>query len=344
MSRRLPLLALILLALLVADLLIGSTTIAPGDFAAVITGRADADPTVQLILRDIRLPKALTAMLVGAALAVAGLIMQTLFRNPLAGPDVLGISAGASLGVAVVVLAAGGSASTLLGALGLLGDVALVFSASLGATAMLALVGLAATRFGNLTVLILGLMLGYASGALVTVLLHFSGAEKVQAYVSWTFGSFGGVTWQELRVLAPLLTISLLATAGLAKSLNVLVLGETVAATLGVSLRRLRLGAIVVAALLAGSVTAFCGPIAFLGVAVPHLARRLGRSGDHRRLLPLCALAGAACALLADLLAQLPASLLEGRGVLPLNAVMALLGAPWIVALLLRGRSRGFES
>lgn len=321
-----------------ADLLFGSTPISPAEIWQTLSAPSAAtqDATLSLILWEIRLPKALTAALVGAALSVAGLLMQALFRNPLAGPDVLGISAGASLGVAVVVLAAGPSSATWLGQLGLLGELAVVGAAMVGAVIMLLVMVAAASRFNNLVVLILGLMLGYATGAMVTVLLHFSAAERIQAFVSWTFGSFGGVTWQELRVLAPVLLVSLFASLVAGKNLNALALGEIVAATLGVAVRRLRLVLILVVAVLAGSATAFCGPIAFLGVAAPHLARHLARGGDHRRLLPLAAVVGSACALLADLLAQLPASLWVDRAVLPLNAVMALLGVPWIVALLLR--------
>ncbi len=335
---RLGVLGLATLACFVASLAAGSVAVPFGDVLAILAGGEGGRPAWTQIVLQFRLPKALTATLAGAALAVSGLLMQTLFRNPLAGPYVLGVSAGASLGVAAVVLSAGAGASGLLAGLGLLGDLSLVAAASLGSGAVLALVLLAARRVSTLTLLILGVLFGYAASALVTVLVHFSLAERIQAYVTWTFGSFGGVTWSQLEILAPALAAGLALAALASKPLNALLLGESYAATMGVSVARARLVVLSATALMAGAVTAFCGPIGFLGVAVPHLVRGLFRAADHRLLIPASALAGALVALAADLVAQLPGS----QAVLPLNAVTALIGAPVIAAVVLR--RRGLEA
>jgi iron complex transport system permease protein len=257
--------------------------------------------------------------------------MQTLFRNPLAGPFVLGLHSGASLGVALVVLAGGGGLG-FLGVFGLLGNLGLVVAASLGAGAVLVLVLFAARRVHTLTLLILGVLLGYAVSAVVTVLLHFSAADRLQAFMVWTFGSFAGVTWSQLRVLVPTLLCATAAAFVVARPLDALLLGEDSARALGVPLVAVRRWCLCCAAVLAGAVTAFCGPIGFLGVAVPHLARGLFATSEHRILLPATALCGALTALLADLVATLPGS----STVLPLNAVTALVGAPCVAWVLLR--------
>ena len=328
-------LGLATMACFLASLAVGSAKI---PFSEVVTILAGGEPGRALwasIVIQFRLPKALTAALSGAALAVSGLLMQTLFRNPLAGPYVLGVSAGASLGVAVVVLSVGAGASQLLAGLGLIGDFGLVVAASLGSGAALALVLLAARRVSTLTLLILGVLFGYATSALVTVLIHFSLAERIQSYVIWTFGSFGGVTWSQLRVLAPALLVGLALALASSKPLNVLLLGESYAASMGVAVARSRFLILGATALLAGGVTAFCGPIGFLGIAVPHLVRSLFRVADHRLLIPASVLAGALVALFSDLVAQLPGS----QAVLPLNAVTALIGAPVIAVVILRRRN-----
>ena len=317
------------------DLALGSAKVPLGDVLTVLTGGEASRPAWTNIVLQFRLPKTITALLAGSSLAVSGLLMQTLFRNPLAGPFVLGISSGASLGVALVVLTTGAGSAGLLAALGLGGDLAVAVAASVGAGSALFLVLLVARRVSILTLLILGMLFGYATGALVTVLLHFAMAERIQAYVVWTFGSFGGVTWEELTVLAPALLLGLLASMALAKPLDALLLGEGHARALGVRVGPVRHGILVVTAVLAGAVTAFCGPIGFVGVAVPHLARGLWNTSAHRVLLPATALLGALVALAADLVAQLPGS----SSVLPLNAVTALLGTPVIAWVVLRNRS-----
>ncbi len=327
-------LAVAMLVCFALDLATGSASIPLGEVLTVLAGGEADKPAWTRIVLQFRLPKALTAVLAGAALAVSGLLMQTMFRNPLAGPYVLGISAGASLGVALVVLSVGAGTTQLLAGLGLLGDFGLIVAASTGAGAALTLVLIAARRVSTLTLLILGVLFGYATSALVTILIHFSVAERIRAYVAWTFGSFGGVTWSQLRVLAPALVAGVLLALLISKPLNALLLGESYARSMGLDVRRVRLVVLVATALLAGGTTAFCGPIGFLGVAVPHLARGLFHSADHRVLIPGTALAGGAIALLSDFVAQLPGS----QAVLPLNAVTALLGAPIIGIIILRRR------
>ncbi len=331
---RLAVLGLVTLACLVASLAAGSARVPLAEVVTILAGGEAERASWRGIVLDFRLPKALTATLAGAALAVSGLLMQTLFRNPLAGPYVLGVSAGASLGVAMVVLSVGAGASRLLAGFGLAGDLGLVAAASAGSAAALGLVFLAARRVSTLTLLILGVLFGYATSALVTVLVHFSLAERIQSYLTWTFGSFGGVTWSQLTILAPVLGAGLGLAALASKPLNALLLGESYAASMGVAVARARYLVLASTALLAGAVTAFCGPIAFLGVAVPHLVRGLLGSADHRLLIPASMLAGAAVALASDLVAQLPGS----QAVLPLNAVTALIGAPVIAGVILRRR------
>jgi iron complex transport system permease protein len=336
-------LACLLAAAFAANLSLGSVRIPLSDILRILTGGTPARASWASIVRLIRLPRALTALLAGSALATAGLMMQTLFRNPLAGPFVLGVGSGASLGVALMVLAAGGSASAFFAAAGLLGDSGLVLAAALGAAGVLALVLAASRRIRNvMTLLILGLLFGYAAGAGVSVLISLSSAERIQAYISWTFGTFGGTTWSQLRVLAPLVLAGVLGAQLARKPLNALLIGEDYARSMGLGLRRTRIALLVLTSLLTAAVTAFCGPIAFLGVAIPHLGRGLLSSSDHRLLLPGCALLGGAAALLADLAAQLPGS----AAVLPLNAVTSLIGAPVIIAVVLKRRDleRGFAA
>jgi iron complex transport system permease protein len=321
------------------SLVFGSVRIPPDQVLTILVGGEPLRATWVTIINDFRLPKALTATLAGAALGVSGLQMQTLFRNPLADPFVLGVSSGASLGVALVVLSVGAANTALLAVAGLLGNLSLVVAACLGAGAVLMLVLALAQRVqSSVTLLILGLMIGYLTSAIVSLLLYFSIAERIQAYIAWSFGSFGGVTWSQMRVLAPVVLGGLLLAFILTKALNALLLGEAYARSMGLNIRRARMAIVADSAILAGAVTAFCGPIAFLGIAVPHLCRALLRSADHRVLVPACALLGATVALLADLVAQAPGASV----VLPLNAITALIGAPVVVWIILRrGVGRG---
>lgn len=337
-TRRLALVALLvgLTGAFLLSVAVGSVTIPLTEVITILTGGEAARPTWETIVMNFRLPKAITAALAGAALAVSGLQMQTLFRNPLADPYVLGISSGASLGVALVVLAAGTTGSVLIAGLGFLGDFGLAAAASLGAALVLALVLLVARRVQSaVTLLILGLMFGYTTGALVSLLIYFSIADRIQIYLSWTFGSFGGVTWGQMPVFAPIITLGLVAALLLVKPLNALLLGETYARSLGLNVRRARLWIIISTALLAGAVTAFCGPIGFLGIAVPHLCRAIFGTSDHRILVPASIMLGATVALLADWVAQVPGS----QVILPLNAVTALIGAPVVIWIILRRRA-----
>ncbi|PDW00782.1 FecCD family ABC transporter permease [Candidatus Viridilinea mediisalina] len=327
----------VLLGAFVLSLAVGSVQIPLDQVLTILVGGEPTRATWTRIVYDFRLPKALTAMLAGGALAMSGLQMQTLFRNPLADPFVLGVNSGASLGVALVVLSVGAANTTLLAVAGLLGNLSLVVAACIGATTvMLIVLALAQRVQSSVTLLILGLMIGYLTSALVSLLLYFSIAERIHAYIAWTFGSFGGVTWSQLRVMAPTIILAMLLALMLTKTLNALLLGEAYARSMGLDVRRARLGIVISSAVLAGTVTAFCGPIAFLGIAIPHLCRALLRTADHRILLPACALVGATAALLADLAAQAPGS----SAVLPLNAITALLGAPVVVWIILR---RGFS-
>ena len=334
-------LALVALSAFLLSLAVGSVRIPLDEIVSVLLGGEATKQAWATIVLKFRLPKALTAMLAGAALSVSGLQMQTLFRNPLAGPFVLGISSGASLGVALTVLLAGvavglGGSTTLLAGISLAGDASLALSAIAGSGLVLLLVMSVARKVqSGMTLLILGLMFGYTTSALVSVLIYFSVVERIQAYISWTFGSFGGVTWRQLQVMAPAILVGLAGGHLLMKPLNALLLGETYALSLGLNVRRVRLGIIGTSAVLAGVVTAFCGPIGFLGIAVPHLCRSLLHTSDHRLLLPAVSFMGATLALGADIVAGLPGSQLT----LPLNAVTALLGAPVVIWVILRQRN-----
>lgn len=343
-QRRLWFFALLILLLVLTfifSLSLGSVSIPLPEIVTILTGGEPARATWTDIVLKFRLPKALTALLAGAALAVSGLQMQTLFRNPLSDPYVLGISSGASLGVALVVLASGvvaglGGGAQMLAGLSLAGDVSIALASILGSLAVLFLVMAVARRVqSTMTLLILGLMFGYATSALVSVMLYFSIADRIQAYISWTFGSFGGVTWSQMGVMAPAILIGLIGAFLLMKPLNALLLGETYARSMGLNVGRVRLAVISSAAVLAGIVTAFCGPIGFLGIAVPHFCRSLFATSDHRVLLPAVTLMGAILAMVADLAASMPGSQLT----LPLNAVTALIGAPVVTWVILRQRN-----
>ena len=334
-ARPLVLLLLLLLlgSFLLLSLALGSASIPLDQIVRVLLGgEADQLAWSNIILK-FRLPKTITAMLSGMALGVSGLLMQTYFRNPLAEPYVLGVSSGASLGVALVVLTAGAGGGALLAGLGLAGDLLLTVAAGLGAAITMTLVLLAAFRVqSSATLLILGLMFGYLVTALVSLLLYFARPERIQAFINWTFGSFSGVTNEQLPILALIVSAGLLLAAALVKPLNALLLGEEYARSLGLNLAGTRLGAITATALLVSAVTAFCGPIAFIGIAAPHLCRVILGSADHRLLLPGTVLIGACVALGASLIAELPGHNL----VLPLNVVTALLGAPIVMLVLLR--------
>ncbi|BCN57837.1 iron ABC transporter permease [Prescottella equi] len=313
---------------------VGSVTIPFGTTARYLfTGDAGSERWTTLIA-DIRLPRVVTAACAGAALAVAGLLMQTLFANPLADPYILGVSSGASLGVALVVLGSGTGAGVFAAVAGT-GRLGVAAAAAIGALAVLLLV-LAISRWirSVVTLLIVGVMVGSVTSAIVSLLVAFSQPAQMQQFVLWSLGSYAGASWSDLRVLVPAVLVGVVLAATLVRPLNAMLLGEDYAHSMGVHLVRTRTIAITASALLAGAVTAFCGPIAFLGIAVPHLARLALGTSDHRILLPGVVLMGAGVSLLCSVVAQLP-----GRdGVLPLNVVTALVGAPVVILVLLRSR------
>ncbi len=332
----LGLLFILPIPIFLTSLAMGSVSIPLGDVVTILLGGIPQKASWSDIVIQFRLPKAITAILAGAALSTSGLQLQTLFNNPLAGPSVLGISAGASLGVALVILG-----TQLLGislaSLGALGSYSTIVAACLGAGIVTGLVIVVARRVQSSTsLLVLGLLFGYGTGAMVELLLYFSTAEPVKSYLNWTTGSFGGVTWEQLPMMSIGILSGLILAILVAPSLNPLLLGETQAQSLGISIERLRLLVLVSSSLLAGIVTAFCGPIAFIGISVPHLCRGLLRTSDLRWLFPAATLVGGSFALLADIIAQMPG----GRSVLPINSVTALIGTPIIAWIILRQQRR----
>ena len=337
--RPLPFVALFaaLAALFVLALALGSVNIPLDQIVRVLLGGEAERASWTNIVLQFRLPRAFTAMLAGAALGVGGLLMQTLFRNPLAAPDVLGINSGASLGVALVVLTTGVGSGALLAGMGLAGDLGMAAAASIGAALTVALILQFAQYIrSGATLLIVGLMVGQLTFAGVSLLLYFSIPERIQAYINWGFGSFSGVTWAQLPILAVAVAAGLALALVMIKPLNAMLLGEVYAESIGVHVRRLRIGIIAATALLTGAVTAFCGPISFVGIAAPHLCRGILRTADHRALVPGVALVGALLALTATLIAEMPGTTLT----LPLNAVTALFGAPVVLGVILRNRER----
>ena len=309
----------------------GSVSIPFRETMGIVFGTAVDVANWEYIIWDYRIPKAFTAILVGGALALSGLLMQTLFRNPLAGPFVLGISSGASLGAALLIM--GASLFSGIASFGVVNDISLVVAASIGSFLVLLAVMMVAARVKDtMALLIIGLMFGSISGAVVSVLSYFTNAEKLQQYVYWSFGSVGNLTWSQLLLLSGITTVGIVLSILSIKALNAYLLGENYARSLGVDLKKSRYLIIIATGLLAGSVTAFAGPIAFVGLAVPHLTRQLFRTTDHRILVPAVLLYGAILMLLCDTIAQLPGS----ANVLPLNAITSILGAPVVIWLLIR--------
>jgi len=291
------------------------------------------------IIINFRLPKAITSLLAGSALAVSGLQMQTLFRNPLAGPFILGISSGAGLGVALVIFL-GVSFGGFIEMTGVGRSWLLVCAAGVGSFLVLAIVLVASFRIrSSVSLLIIGLMFGSAVSALVSILQYFSQAENIQAYVIWTFGSLGSLSWAELHVMLPVILLSLLVSFFLSKPLNALLLGDYYAESIGLNLKQARMLVIINTSLLAGTITAFCGPIAFIGLAVPHIARMLFHTGNHLLLTPLVILLGGTLLLLFDIIAQLPGM----EVTLPINAITSLFGAPFVIWLILRKSNLNYQ-
>ncbi|MBR0263420.1 MAG: iron ABC transporter permease [Prevotella sp.] len=328
------LLLVAIVVLMVVNLLIGSVRIPVADVCGILIG-AESNEIWENIIWKSRLPQALTAIVAGAGLAVCGLQMQTVFRNPLAGPSVLGISNGSALGVAFVVLLSGRLGGVALSRLGYLGDAAMSIAAIVGALAVMMLIVWISQRVrGNVTLLIIGVMIGYLATAIIGVLKFLSPEEDVKAFVVWGLGSFSRVSGDEMVLFVVLMAILLPLSFLLVKSMNLLLLGDRYAANLGLNIRRARLLVILCSGVLVAIVTAYCGPIMFIGLAVPHLARALFRTSDHRVLIPATMLCGAALALVCNLIARMPGF----EGALPVNSVTALVGAPVIAAVLFRRR------
>ncbi|KQC33862.1 iron ABC transporter [Nonlabens sp. YIK11] len=321
------LLITLLLLLFVADIALGSVYISLSEIWGLFLDAPDT--TNNYIITQLRLPRAVMAVLTGAGLAIAGMLMQTLFRNPLAGPFVLGISSGAGLGVAICIM--GGS---LLG-FSMVSGLGVIASSVLGSLAVFLLILLISLRIKDtMGLLIIGLMVGSLSSAVVGILQYFSPSEQLRRYVFWGLGSLGNLTWNELAVIAVLVIISLVALLLIIKPLNALLLGETYARSLGINITKTRWIIISITCILAGSITAFAGPIAFIGLAVPHIARLIMPSMDHKKLIPLVIIIGASLLLACDIVAQLPFSNYS----LPINAVTSLVGAPLVIWLIVKKR------
>ncbi len=330
-------LAIAVVVLSLVSLTWSSVSVPIGEVFDILFGGEASKASWETIILDLRLPRTLTAIFVGSGLGVAGLMLQTVFRNPLADPFIMGVSSGAGLGVAVVVLGAGTAVDTFA-VTGWLRGLGVVAAAWAGALVVLGVMLAVATWVkDNSIVLLLGVMIGAFIEAMITILVFFADKEKTRAFVQWSLGSFQGVRSAEIPILGSVVVIGLVAAASLGKPLNAMLLGERYARSLGANVAAVRLVVLTTASLIAASVVAYAGPIAFLGIAVPHLARGLLRTSDHRILIPGSALVGAALALACGLLAEFPGSAIA----LPINAATALLGAPVVVWVLLRMR-RGF--
>lgn len=322
------LLPALLLALFLTNISLGSVKIPLPEILKILTGNETANPVWRDILFDFRLTKAITCVLAGGALALGGLQMQTLFRNPLAGPDVLGLSSGASLAVAIVVMAGG------LGSL-FSSSISVAMAASLGCAGIFLLVLSISHRIrDNISLLLIGMMIGALTSSVVSVLQYISKAEDLQYYLVWTFGSVTNLNWTEILILGGGVLAGLIISIICIKPLNVWLLGENYAMSMGIHLKRARLLILIGTSILTGVVTAFCGPVAFVGLAVPHLARLVIDTTNHKILIPAVMLTGGIVMLLCDSLSRLPGS----DFVLPINAITALLGAPVVIWVIVRSK------
>ena len=324
-------LTVLIVVLFALNLLLGSVSIPAADVLRILLGDDSLKPSWQFIILESRLPQAITATLCGASLAVSGLLLQTAFRNPLAGPSIFGINSGAGLGVALVMLLLGGGLS--VGSLQLSGFAAILVAAFIGAMTVMALIFFFSTLVrNNVMLLIIGIMIGYISNSAISLLNFFATDEGVKSYMVWGMGSFGGVSMANMPVFVSVSLIGLIGALLLIKPLNALMLGDRYAENLGVSILRVRNWLLIVTGLLTAITTAFCGPVAFIGLAVPHIARLLLTTDNHRQLLPATMLCGAVVALVCNLICFLPGE----SGVIPLNAVTPLIGAPVIIYVIAR--------
>ena len=317
------------------NLVLGSVSIPLRAVWNILWGTGNESVIWQNIIWKSRVPQALTALVAGAGLSVSGLQMQTVFRNPLAGPSVLGISSGASMGVAFVVLLSGSLGGVALSKLGFMGEIALTIAAIAGSLSIMALIVFVSQKVrGNVTLLIIGVMIGYVASAVIGVLKFFSVEEDIRAYVIWGLGSFARVSGDQMTLFICIMVVLLPLSFLLVKTLNLLLLGDAYARNLGLNIKRARLLVITCSGVLVAIVTAYCGPIIFLGLAVPHLCRGMFRTSDHRILMPASLLAGASLALVCNLIARMPGF----EGALPVNSVTALVGAPVVMSVLFNKR------
>lgn len=321
------------IVLFLMNLFVGSVTIPFDDILDVLLKESDDSKLITIIL-NYRMPQAVTAMLAGAGLAVSGLLMQTLFRNPLADPSMLGISSGASLGVGIVILLTGAISGTAVSSFGWWSTIGVSLAAFIGAVAVLFLILAFNSRTKNMaTLIIIGLMIAYVASSITDILKFFSQKEDIHAFVIWGMGSFSAVGTSKLGILSVSVLIGLVASVFLSKNLNVLLLGEMYAENLGLNIKRNSLIIILISGYLTAIVTAYCGPIAFVGLAVPHITRFLFKSSDHRLLIPMTMLIGMNLTLFCNVIARIPGF----DGNLPINAVTAFIGAPVVIAVILKG-------
>lgn len=321
----------------ILNISLGSVYIPFKDIFKSIIGAATEQESWQYIVQNYRLPKAFTAILVGSGLGISGLLMQTLFRNPLAGPFVLGISSGASLGVALIILGSSlfGGIFTLL----IISKWSIVIAASLGSFLVLMSVMVVSIKIRDtMAILIIGLMFSSITAAIVSVLSYFGSAQQLQQYIFWGFGSLGNLSWNELGIFFVIYFLGMILSISSIKSLNSLLLGENYAKSLGLNIKKSRLTIIIATSLLAGTITAFAGPIAFIGLAIPHMTRQIFNTSNHKILLPAVFLFGAIVMLICDSIAQVPNS----DYTLPINAITSLIGAPVVIWLLVRKRKMIF--
>ncbi|MBQ9677993.1 MAG: iron ABC transporter permease [Prevotella sp.] len=322
---------LVILLLFVLNLVMGSVAIPVEDTFRILMGEEGVKPSWQYIILQSRLPQAITALLCGSALAASGLMLQTAFRNPLAGPSIFGINSGAGLGVALVMLFLGGSISA--GSVSLSGFVAVLIAAFIGAMAVMVLIFFFSTIVRNhVMLLIIGIMIGYISNSAISLLNFFATDEGVRSYMVWGMGSFGGVSLRMMPYFASITILGLIGSLLLIKPLNALMLGDRYAENLGINIIRVRNWLLIVTGVLTAITTAFCGPVAFIGLAVPHIARLILTTDNHRSLLPATMLMGAVIALLCNLITILPGE----SGVIPLNAVTPMIGAPTIIYVIMK--------
>lgn len=332
-ARHISLLLLLIVLLLAANLLVGSVAIPAGEVLRILMGEDAGRESWHYIVWEARLPQALTALLAGSALAVCGLLLQTAFRNPLAGASVLGVNSGAGLGVAVVMLLLGGSITAA--GFSFSGFFSILLGAFAGAMAVMALILFFSTLVrSHVMLLIIGLMVGYLVSSVVSLLNFLATAEGVQSYMVWGMGNFGGVSLRQLPAFASVVLLGLAGALLLIKPLNALLLGERYAENLGVRVRRVRYALLAVVGVLTAVTTAFCGPVLFIDLAVPHIARLLLGTANHRILLPATLLAGGAVALACNLVCLLPGE----AGLIPLNAVTPLIGAPIVIYVIVSQR------